>query len=453
MEKLSILERVVPGYTQRYLSGQYSLEEMPLLDAITTKYEEQLRNVDISNVCLIACQHMLEPQLRMFKKLIALGFRAQNIFILPKVYSANESVMRDLEKLGLTIFRDALNFPLDQSFDLFHQKQCQKVLAFTIQNLVGAKKLLLLDDGGILIKTFYSNKAFIKQFKNKTFATEQTASGKNILLKSELPFFVDSVASSIEKIQIETGYIVRLCSERVQEYFVSHAIPMTAKILIKGLGPIGQTLYEDLSSKGYDCVGYDKNQGKFKNSLDSFDVIIGATGASIVQQEHVLKLKRGCHLISVSSSDREFPSPYLRSHANIVLGIHETFWNKKHDVYLANGGFPITFKGNRIECQLLEMDVTKMKLLESILNNIVDTREVKSSVNVLYPDLWLEQNVKWIYVWGVTMALLCVLKISLLGMEKLEPGSVFWYLFMVLILSSPILGVRFFRFYKRLERY
>jgi hypothetical protein len=453
MEKLSILERIVPGYTERYLAGQYSLEEMPLLDAITKNYEEGLRSIDMSNIYLIACQHMLEPQLRMFQKLIALGFRAQNIFILPKVYSANESIMKSMESLGLTIFRSALDFPLDQSFDLFHQKQCRSVLAFVMQNISHAEKILLLDDGGMLIKTFYSNRAFIKQFKNKAFATEQTASGKNILLKSELSFLVDSVASSVEKIQIETGYVVRLCSERVREYFASHTIPTTAKVLIKGLGPIGQTLFEDLSSKGYDCIGYDKNQGKFKHSLNSFDVIIGATGDSIVQQKHIPELKRGCHLISVSSSDREFPAPYLRSHANTGSVIHETFWNKEYDVYLANGGFPITFKGNRVECQLLEMDVTKMKLLESILNHIVGTSEIKASVNILYPNLWLKLNMKWIYTWYVAMFLLCVLKISLLGMSKLEPSSIFWYLFVVLILSGSISALRFIKFYKRLERY
>jgi len=451
MEKLSILESIVPGYTERYLTGQYGPEEMPLLDAIATKYE--VRMTDMSNTYLIACQHMLEPQLRMFQKLIALGFTAQHIYILPKVYSANESIMKELENLGCTIFRSALEFLLDQSFDVFHHNQCRSVLAFVMQQFAHADKLLLLDDGGMLIKTLYSDKAFIQQFTGKTFATEQTASGKNTLLKAELPFLVDSVASSIEKIQIETGYIVRLCCERIREYFVSHQISMTAKILIKGLGPIGQTLYEELSKNGYDCIGHDKNQGRLKHSLSSFDVIIGAAGDSIVRQEHISKLKCGCHLISVSSSDREFPAPYLRSRSSIGSGIHETFWNKEHDMYLANGGFPITFKGNRIECQLLEMDVTKMKLLESIMNHIIDKREVVSSVNILYPNIWLKVNMKWVYVWWVAVVLLCVLKISLFGMTQLQPGSILWILVMGAVLSGSIPGLSYFRLYKRLEKY
>jgi hypothetical protein len=151
------------------------------------------------------------------------------------------------------------------------------------------------------------------------------------------------------------------------------------------LGPIGQTLFEDLSSKGYDCIGYDKNQGKFKHSLNSFDVIIGATGDSIVQQKHIPELKRGCHLISVSSSDREFPAPYLRSHANTGSVIHETFWNKEYDVYLANGGFPITFKGKRYESTPIEIEKTIALLYGSAL--YASTSDIKDSGFVDVPEM------------------------------------------------------------------
>jgi hypothetical protein len=263
---------------------------------------------------------------------------------------------------------------------------------------------------------------------------------------------VDSVASSIEKIQIETGYIVRLCSERIQEYFVSHGIPITAKILIKGLGPIGQTLYKELSSKRYDCTGYDKNEGKFEHPLSSFDVIIGATGESIVLQEHIVTLKRGCHLISVSSSDREFPAPYLRSHTSIGLTIHETFWNKEHDVYLANGGFPITFKGNRIECQLLEMDVTKMKLLESMINHLIGKRELQSSVNILYPKIWLMRNKNWAYIWWGIMIVFCIAKLAIYGLHGM-PSKTYQFLFWCFIVTSTILPIQYIKFYKKMDRY
>lgn len=451
MEKFQILEHILPGYTHKYLSAQYGLDEMPLLDAIEAKYKDSLQNIDMSEVYLFACLHMLEPQFRMLKKLISIGFFAKNIFLLPKVYSANESVIDAFEELGCTVFEEALSFPLNQSFDAFHEEQCKKVLSFVLQNFTHAKKLVLLDDGGMLIKTFSLDKRFTRQFKGKVDATEQTASGKNILLQHEQTFFIDSVASSVEKIQIETGYIIRLSHERVQEYFKLHEI-VNPKILIKGLGPIGQTLYEELTTVGFDCVGYDKKQGKFNSQLNEFDVIVAATGDKIINKKNLPKLKRGCHLISISSSDREYPAAYLRSIADTGKSIHDTFWNAKYDVYLANGGFPITFYGNRIECLPLEMDVTMMKLFESMVKNIIGRKEIKSSVNYLYPNLWLYRQTIWQYACIAGVIFLCIVRLIVHDFDIKAPPDVFSVCAMLMLFCSCIAGIRWIWFFRKLER-
>ncbi len=455
MEKLQILERILPGYTERYLKAEYGLDEMPLLDAITNNYEAKLQTVDMSGIYLIACQHMLEPQLRMFKKLIALGFPAQHIFILPKIYSVDEDeyIIEQLEQLGCNIFREALNFPLNQSFDSFHEAQCKNVLRFVLERLLHAEKLLLLDDGGMLIKTLFANRLFVKLFKDKVFATEQTASGKNAHLKRQQPFLIDSVASSFEKLQIETDYIIRLCSLRIGEHFKAYKITTKAKVLIKGLGPIGATLFSNLLGQGYDCVGYDKKRGKPTHALDEFDVIIAATGDSIVTTKNLSKLKRGCHLISVSSSDREFPAAYLRRTATTGSRVHDVFWNAEYDLYLVNGGFPITFYGNRTECYPLEMDVTMMKLLESIMNHILGQRNVETSVNYLYADKMLYGGAKWAYIWFIVVGSLCCIKLWLYGWPTPESDiGVLGWTGLLITISPLIWGVYIVRIFKKLER-
>lgn len=453
MEKLQILERILPGYAEKYLRNEYGPEDMPLLDAIADTFKQKVSGISFEKIYIVACQHMLEPQIRLFKKLVEIGIPAGNIYILPKAYSANESVMQELEALGCVVFRMALRFSINRSFDEFHHIQCTHLLHFVLNRVTDAEKMLILDDGGMLIQECCKNKPFMDTFKGKLFATEQTASGKNMLLNDELPILVDSVASSIEKIQIETGYIVRLCMERIREYFLEYSISKDAHILVIGLGPIGRTVLDCLTPLGYECCCYDKKLVKLNRKLNYFDVIIAATGSQSIKQSDLRKLKRGCHLISVSSSDREFPAPYLRSRAKGKVRIHDTFWNEQDDIYLANGGFPITFKGNRTECMPIEMDVTKMKLFESLLNHIIGTQKVDSSVNILYPDKWLlKRGVRKIYAALILMIALGIFMRIIYGWHNPQMTLIIGCISFTFCAIMWIPAIRWIRLYKRTEK-
>jgi hypothetical protein len=63
MEKIKILDAIVPNYTEKFLSGQYSLDEMPLLEAVGNLFSSKLEKLDVSHVHIVACQHLLRPQL------------------------------------------------------------------------------------------------------------------------------------------------------------------------------------------------------------------------------------------------------------------------------------------------------------------------------------------------------------------------------------------------------
>ncbi len=402
MEKTEILNRIIPDYSEKMKTGRFDLGEMPLLNAIGESI--MLKKADYQNVCIVACQHLLTPQLEIFSWFIKLGIKAENILILPKAYSANKEIIEDLKKLGCSVFEEALNFNGHESFDSFHEKQCSLIRELASKKFNHSCRLVVIDDGGALLKEFSKEKSF-----SSIYGVEQTSSGKNKLLTKELPFAVNSVASSMEKLSIETDYIIRHSLLRIKSYFSKHQIDNSKKILVIGKGPIGMTMISVLIAEGYDCSGFDILDGK-RISFANFDVIIGATGSQSISFVDLYNLKRGCHLISISSSDREFPSIEIRSNSTSGFDIHDDFIHRDTGVYLANGGFPITFKGLVFECWPVEMDVTMMKLTEAVfLNNF------EASVNRIYADKNLKKHQPLVFWSSLVLILIILFKVIIFG--------------------------------------
>lgn len=439
MENIQILDAIVPGYTEKFLSGQYGLDEMPLLEAIGNRFAHEMRETDLSNIYIVACQHLLVPQLEMFRLFVKLGIPSSHICILPKVYSANQRILSELKSLGCVTFDGALAFHPSKKFDDFHYQQCETVVEYVSANIPRDAKLIILDDGGMLLKTFAQHKHLVHSFEHGVYGVEQTASGKNILLKVGLPFMVTSVASSIEKITIETNYIIRHCMTRITEYFHEYGISKQSKLLVLGKGPIGKTLISRLMVEGYDCDGYDISEGSFNGSFGEYDVVIGATGSSSLSIKQLQLLKRGTHLISVSSSDREFPSVHIRNNSIAGEMVRDTFVYKEKGVRLANGGFPITFKGMEVECFPLEMDVTKMKLAEAVFLHILSKTSHDGSVNELYARKKMAKHVQIIYGWTVLLIISLLAKVCLIGLTPLSGLCLFIFIIIVLSGSYPAL--------------
>ncbi len=447
--KIKILDHLIPGYTEKFLAGQYGSEEMPLLKAIGNKYIDEVKKFDLKNIYIVACQHILEPQLEMFKLFIQAGIEACHIIILPKVYSANIEIIAELKNIGCLVVDEALQFESNESFDNFHQRQTKILSAFVMNYVPTTGQIIILDDGGMLIQSFAQ--MIDSEHDRQLYGVEQTASGKNKLLTKNLPFIVTSVASSIEKIEIETDYIIRLAMVRIKEYFAIHNISSTAKILILGQGPIGLTLIKALRKEGFDCSAYDLSDGQNPHCLSDYDVIIGASGANSVNTDQLSILKEGCHLISVSSSDREFPAVFIRKNTDSGKDIHDTFIYRFHKVYLANGGFPITFKGNRSECFPLEMDVTMMKLSEAVFHHIIKRTDLKASVNDLYWWKKISLLKKSIFLSIILLIGVLIFKLMFYGWTM---APLYLQLTIIAILiSCSIPAIWSIYFYKKLESY
>ena len=324
----------------------------PLLNKIFNDYPSSIR--DLSDVHLIACQHFLEPQLEMFKRLIEFGFNPQNIIVLGKAYSVNEEIASELRVLGVDARTPSFS---GRSFDVEHQENCMAIVNSLPQFM---DKIVILDDGAELIK------AFIKNNRKVLFAVEQTSSGFRKLENTIIPFPVVNVARSSVKLVQESPIIARLCYERISQY-IQNLNLNNPSVLIVGLGPIGEAVFEIFRQNNFVVKGFDIKHGdsdlitKIKDLRP--DVIVGATGSNIISEDDLIRLVSDhvFHFISVASSDREFPVASFRKIDNVHADI-----SYKNFVFV-NNGFPITFKGKRIESTPIEMEKTMCLLGGSII--------------------------------------------------------------------------------------
>lgn len=336
---------------------------------LLTKIIESLKpNIDLSDYYLVCCQHILGPQKKMFESFIELGFDPQKIIILGKIYSTNTEVLKELEQRQVKIRQPEFSNGI---FDIEHRNNCLNLL----DTIPADAKCILLDDGGELIKVFSDAK------RNIIFAVEQTSSGYGKLLDEEFNFPVVNVARSTTKLTQESPLVARHAVSRINDYLDKKGL-INPLVLVVGLGPIGEAVSEVILESNYEVKGYDIKHGHtdLLQTINNYepDVVIGATGNNILNKEDIQKFitERKLYLISVSSSDREFPVSTFRA----KQGIHDdVLYN---NIIFVNNGFPISFKGNRFELTALEFEKTLCLLTGSILYGLTKTYTGKGLINV-----------------------------------------------------------------------
>lgn len=319
---------------------------------------------------LVACQHLLQTQLIMLKLLISYGFKPENMHVLGKTYSTNTAVLAELNGLGIQMYQPDLSI---ESFDLQHHTNCLQMLKI----VPDGRKIIVLDDGGELLSVFNES----DRAKDVLAGIEQTSSGFRKLEKTKLHFPIFNVARSHVKLTIESKVIAELCVSRIKEYINMSNID-TPHVLVVGLGPIGENVRQ-LLENSYKVEGFDSSLGHtdlIKTIIDTKpDIIVGATGFPIVSAEDIEKFAdhTRLHLISVSSSDREFPVADFRK---VFTSPHTNVTYK--NITFVNNGFPITFKGNRVEGPEEGMENTIGLLFGSTLEAITKTPTTGSFVDV-----------------------------------------------------------------------
>lgn len=299
---------------------------------------------DASIYFLVGCQHLMEPQLKMFDFLIRFGFDPEKIIILGKAYSTNAQVLQELQNKKIKAVQPKFS---GISFDQEHKNNCQAVL----KNIPEDASLIILDDGGWFIKVS------AQHHRKVVFGIEQTSSGFRNLEKEPLSFPVLNVARSVTKLTQEAPLVARHLSERVLTYLRQQGInnPVT---LIVGLGPIGESILEAFKQNSIEVEGFDVKYGH-TNLIEKIrtlkpDVVIGATGTLIITEEEIRNMQHPdrLFLISASSSDREFPVASFRSQEDV----HDDVIYDS--IIFVNNGFPFSFMGNRYEMTPIEIEKT-----------------------------------------------------------------------------------------------
>jgi len=326
--------------------------EYPLLNKVFKHYKDD--KIDLSNFCIYSCQHLLAPQYEMYKMFIKFGLNPKNIFALGKIYSSNTEIINDLREIGIQVIQPEF---YGGSFDSEHKVNCEKLASEVSDNNIN----IILDDGGYLIDALKD--------KNIFFAVEQTSSGFRKLENYKIKFPIFNVARSETKLTQESPIIGRIVFERVKNYTLDNKLE-SPSILIVGLGPIGNSIYQIFSEEKFNVDGFDIEIERKKLLLylenNKPDIVIGATGTQLLSESDLTMLNNDhiYHFISASSSDREFPVSNFRKN-NFIHGDV-----KYKNFIFVNNSFPITFKGNKYEATPIEIEKTIALLMGSVLHGI-----------------------------------------------------------------------------------
>ena len=351
-------------------------KKLPLLDYADTLFDD----VDLSNVLIIGVRHLLQSHYIFFRYLEKRGLNPKNVYLIGKAYTTNQTVVEAYKKRGYNISKHSSSFNSHETFDQQFNEYIDRFIDEINSKIKGRKfdQVVVLDDGGMILNRI--QKLSIKNI----VAVEQTSAGYNLLSKTKLPFPILNVARSKAKLIRETPHVIGVF---MKEFKRKVDLSKKYKILIIGGGYIGKEAARQLkeigqASKLYDIVP-NRSQFKEKNLnriIPLFDLIIGTTGKESLNKQHLKFAERGTLLISLSSSDREFPSQFIRSQfpQNSDPYLDYEF----NGVKLLNAGFPMTFVGQVQPMPLKYMQITSSMLYSSILYGVSKKIRRKGFVSV-----------------------------------------------------------------------
>ena len=315
---------------------------LPLLRSVSSLHATDL----LADVAIVACQHLLATQLTLLDELVSLGLAPQNFFLLGKSYSTNTCVFREFGNRGVDVSPLSLHYDNHTSFDEQFDVAVSSFLQHVEERLrrLRPRKVIVVDVGGGLLAAAASR---LGSFEVPVVGIEQTSSGHARAPDWPRAFALIDVACSKAK-RIEANLLAELASAHLQAYL--QRVPLESpRILVMGQGAVGAALTRRLRQQHH-VLRYDRNpnlsdlHGDLGSHAFEFDVIIGATGTTVLRALDLAPFRRAFHLISLSSSDREFDAVELRRHLPRSTNPHEHC--RYGRIELPNGGFPINFDGS-----------------------------------------------------------------------------------------------------------
>ena len=307
----------------------------------------------MEDVGLIGVQHLMDSTLHfMHRKL-----NPDNIFLLGKAYSSSTKVYHDLLADGIHVSQASFSFDSHKPYDELFEGILADFVKESLSQLIakGVKKILIIDDGGHLVKVIKECDLIPKDIP--LVGIEQTSSGYHIINEIGVPFPIVNIARCDAKLRYETGYIVRSLYDRIL-HFDPTIYTKNKKILILGKGHIGLALSRHFTNQE-NITFYDTKFNTPKDLpllLQNADLIVGCSGKVSLRQSNYKYLKKGAVLVSTSSSDREFEAHHLRQSFPKTTNPHQNYENAHFT--LLQSGFPINFWNTRYNISLKHMQIT-----------------------------------------------------------------------------------------------
>jgi len=362
------------------------LNNNKLLKTVSSHY-----NVNLSEVALIGCQHILGTTVDMLDQLFKDGLKPWNTYLIGKCYSTNNSVFNKIKKIGVNIDENSKTFHSHLSYDDQFFEYTNRFINNSLQEIgkLSYKKIIVLDDGGYLISCINARDDL--KFDTIT-AVEQTTSGYEKVSRIGLKFPVINVARSKAKLEIESPIIADIIIKEIKKFFKRYNLKKP-DILIVGDGYIGNNLLNKLAKDfmvdSYDLISHNEPfPGVFADTIKKYDVIIGSTGRKIISGDTFKFLKSQTYLISTSSSDREFSAFEIRQK---IPEYNECHLDTKSDgLIIANSGFPINFTGGVHSAPPKKIILTRSLLLAGVL----EASQITSSKGLIE----LSQNIQDIII-------------------------------------------------------
>jgi S-adenosylhomocysteine hydrolase len=316
--------------------------------------------------------------------------------------------MQELVAAGCVVAPFSDTFEALQSFDDWFN---QKLMSFVREEILkrpmkSYSKIIILDDGGFMHLVVNE---LCPNFTN-IVGIEQTSSGHHRITKAGVHFPVISVARSYHKLHYESPYIARNGEQRLLDRIQRQGLK-NPRVLVFGLGAIGRQIagrlllveqFEgyvtdpnierirsgvgDVANRGvFDLLEKDHYlpHGELLQRIGDFNLLIGCTGSSVLHSSDIDALHPEAMLISMSSSDREFPSQAFRCQGGTV---HQDYINVGRT--LINAGFPITFDGKGHAMPPEQIELTISLLMIRLLQEVSDARLHLPSVVSQIHALW-----------------------------------------------------------------
>ena len=221
---------------------------------------------------------------------------------------------------------------------------------------------------------------------------EQTTSGYKLIGTLDIKFPVVNVARSIVKLEYEAPMVAKVAMQRILEKLRTLEIQLK-NILIIGNGNIGSA-FKPFFEGNYDLYYFDIADSpvyRLDPLLSEADLILGCTGTTSVPVVKHHLLKKGSVLASISSSDREFDSVFIRKKIPAYNRCHTDI---KGDIMLLNSGFPVNFNGGKNSVK-----PEKIQLIRALLTlGVLQASQISESQGLIDLDLAHQQRIK--KIWG-----------------------------------------------------